>query len=134
MCRLFSKDSVAVGYDLLSLFAKAFNTKGNDISGQEEALWFHRLANTWRSAGGDDIARLQDHVLGNVGNDVLDGEDHRAGLSGLHPLSIDIEPHGKVLDVLDLIGGHEPWSERTECRATLAFGPGAAALKLELAL
>ena len=52
----------------------------------------------------------------------------------LPPLAIHIEPERQVLRVGDFVGGDEPGSERTEGRAALALGPGAAALELIFAL
>jgi hypothetical protein len=87
-----------------------------------------------RGAGGDDVARQQLHELRDIGDDLLDGEDHRRGAAVLLALAIDVEPHRQRLRIADLVGGHQPGADRAEGREALALVPGRAALGLPGAL
>src|SRR5205814_801757 len=44
---------------------------------------------------------------------------------------IHVEPHGKILRILDLVLCYEPRSERAECLAALALRPLSGALELK---
>ena len=61
-------------------------------------------------------------------------EDHGRGRAGLLARAVDVEPHGEVLHVADLVLGDQPRTERAEGVATLALVPLPAALDLVLAL
>src|SRR5829696_5834954 len=120
--------------DVLALFAQTLNAERHHVAGLEKALGLHAHADAWRSAGGDHVAGLQDHEVRDVRHDLRDVEDHGLGRAVLHTLAVHVEPHGEVLRIRDLVLGHEPGSKRTEGRAALALGPGAAALDLKLTL
>ena len=54
-------------------------------------------ADARRRAGGDDVARLEQHELADIADEMRDAEDHRLGVAGLHALAVDVEEHVEVL-------------------------------------
>src|SRR5215207_4933399 len=122
------------GDEALALFAEALDPERHHIPGLEEALWLHAHADARRGAGGDHVARLQDHEVRDIRDDLRHVKDHGLGRTALRALAIHVEPHGEVLRIWDLVLGDEPRAERAEGRAALALGPGAAALQLVFTL
>src|SRR5260370_14603142 len=129
-----SSGTLRPGEDPLALLAEPLNPERNMIAGLEEALRLHPHAAAGRRARRNDVARLQNHEMRDVGNELLHVEDHRRGRPLLHALAIDVEPHVELLHIGDLIPGDEPGPERAECRTTLALHPLAGTLGLEFAL
>lgn len=84
------------------------------------------------SARRDDVARQQRHVAADVAHQVGHREDHVRRGGVLHGLAVDAEPQAQVLRVGDLVGGHEPRTERGEGVEALALQPLAGALELEV--
>ena len=76
----------------------------------------------------------QRHETARIGDRFDDREDHLAGVAGLHPLAIHIQPHAEVLNVGDLVLRHQPGADGREAVMALALGPLARPLGLELAL
>ena len=65
--------------DFLTLRAETVNAEGDDIAGVEEFLRLHAHADAGWCAGGDDVAGMQRHQSGNIGNDFRNVEDHGRG-------------------------------------------------------
>src|SRR4029077_11410447 len=78
--------------------------------------------------------RLHDEILRAAPHDMAAVEDHGRGVAALAFLAVDVEPHGELLRVLDLVLVDEPRAERAESLAALALGPLPGALDLEHAL
>jgi hypothetical protein len=75
---------------------------------------FHSEAHSWRRAGVDDVARIENHELAQVPDDVMGGEHHRAGMAGLAFVPIHRQMECQVLWVRDFVGSDEPRTERVE--------------------
>src|SRR5215475_4300830 len=114
----------------LLLLAQASDAEPHLVAGLEVARRLLAHADPGRRAGGDDVAGQQRHEMADVAHQVVDREDHRAGIAVLHALAVDVEPHVEGLRILDLVARHQPWPERGEAVAALALVPGAAALEL----
>src|SRR5262249_33559932 len=129
-------NSILAGDDLLALFAQALDAERDDIAGlQIFRLRLHAEPDARRRAGDDDVARQQHKELRQIPDDVIAVEDHRAGVTALAFLAVDVEPHIEIVDVLDLVLGDEPRADRAEGSAAFALAPlAAAALDLEAAL
>src|SRR5690606_1525425 len=67
-------------------------------------------------------------------NEISHIDNHGFGAAILAALAIDVEPHGKVLRIGDLISGNQPRTNGTEGVASLALVPSAATLDLVFAL
>src|SRR5215217_4550496 len=119
---------------VLALLAEVLDPEAHHVARLEEALRLHAHAHPGRSARGDHVSRLEDHEMGDVRNELGAAEDHRLGGARLHSLAVDVEPHGEVLHVGNLVFRDEPGPERTEGWTAFALRPGAAALELKLAL
>ena len=85
-------------------------------------------------AGDDDVARQERHELAQMREDLGDGEDHVARIALLPDSAVDGERERNRLRVGNLVGRHEPRSERTERVEALALDPLAAAVGLPVAL
>ena len=91
--------------------ADAFDPEPDGLARLEEAAAAH--AHAGGSAGEDQIAGLERHSRGEVG-DLLGGrEDHLARVRTLHQLVSDPELHGELLGIGDLAGGRDPRAEGT---------------------
>src|SRR5258708_32039808 len=96
--RFIQKGSTRLpSHDLLRLLPEPIDPERHCIAGFEETLRLHARANTGRRTGGDDVAGLEDHELRDVRNERLDAEHHRLRRSGLHALTVDVEPHAEPL-------------------------------------
>src|SRR5579862_2833399 len=116
-------------HHLLLLLTQPIDAERDHVAGfQKFRLRLHAEADAWRRAGDDDVARLHDEILRAAPDDVAAVEDHGRGVAALALLAVDVEPHGELLRVLDLVLGDEPRAERAEGLAALAFGPLAGAL------
>src|SRR6478672_11651392 len=105
---------------VLRLLPEPIDPKRDGIAGLEETRRLHAGADARRRAGGDDVARLEDHELRDVGYERLDAEHHRLRRPGLHALTVDVEPHAEPLHILDLVRRDQPWAQRAERRRALA--------------
>src|SRR5258708_18705253 len=118
----------------LLLLAQAVDAQAHLVAGLEElrrGLDAH--ADARRRARAHHVAgRKRAHVR-KIRHQLLHAEDHRAGVPGLLALAIDVQPHGEILRILDLIRGHEPGPERRKGIETLALPPLAAMLELPFA-
>src|SRR4029077_2166741 len=121
-------------HHLLLLLAEPVDAERHHVAGLQERRRLHAEAYARRRAGDDDVARLHDEILRAAPHDVAAVEDHGRGVAALAFLAVDVEPHGELLRVLDLVLGDEPRAERAEGLAALALGPLAGALDLEHAL
>src|SRR6516225_8985417 len=126
--------SGAIGDAFLGLLTELLDAEMHDVAGLQEKLWLHAETDARRRAGGDHVARLEHHELADIGDEMLDAEDHRLGRAGLAALAAHIEEHREVLGVRHLVGGDEPGPDRPEGRRALALGPLAGALSLPSAL
>src|SRR6202035_2544540 len=98
--------------DFLPLLAEALDAERDHVADIEEfRRWFHAGADAGRSAGGDDVARQQRQEPRDVGDALGDGEDRGRGRSGLEALAVDVEPQRDLLQVRDLVPGHQPGAE-----------------------
>src|SRR5436190_19277928 len=120
--------------DLLSLLAQPVDTQPHRIARAQIDRRSLSETDSGRSAGGNDVARMQAHHSGQIADQLRNAEDHVGAVAVLIALAIHFEPHGKSMGIGDLILRDEPGSERTEGVATLALVPGAAALELEFPL
>src|SRR5438552_9670000 len=116
--------ALLVSDDLLFLFPQTLHAERDHIAGLE-VLWFglHAHADTWRRPGRDHVARQQRHVFRHVRDQLGDAKNHRFGIAGLPACAVDVEPHVEILDILDLVGRHQPWPDGPERIATLALAP-----------
>src|SRR4029077_18822372 len=121
-------------HHLLLLLTQPVDAERHHVAGFEERRRLHAQAYARRRAGDDDVARLHDEILRAAPHDMPAVEDHGRGVAALALLAVDVEPHGELLRVLDLVLGDEPRADRAECLAALALGPLAGALDLEHAL
>src|SRR5271166_4069235 len=121
-------------HHLLSLLTETVDPERYHVAGFEEFRFrLHAEADSRRSTGDDDVSRLHDEILRATPHDVPAIEDHGLGVAALTLLAVDVEPHGKVLRILDLVLGDQPRPERTEGLAAFPLGPLAGALDLEYA-
>src|ERR1700730_18030126 len=133
--RFILKGSTRLPRDhVLGLLPEPIDPQRHGVASLEETLRLHARANPRRRPGGDDVARLEDHELRDVGYERLDAEHHRLRRSGLHALAIDVEPHAEPLHVLDLVRCDQPGPKWAEGRRALAFHPLTRPLQLKLAL
>src|SRR5271168_4105635 len=125
-------NSVLAADHLLLLLAQAGDAERHNVASFEKfRLRLHAEPDAGRRAGDDDVAGLEDKILRAGPDDVTAVEDHGRGIAALALLAIDVEPHGEILRVLDLVLGNQPRSERAERLAALALGPLAAAFDLK---
>src|SRR5262249_53873883 len=111
-------------YDPLSLLAKTVDPERYDVAGFEPfRLGLHAERNARRRAGDDHVSWLHHEILRAAPHDVSAIEDHGLGVAALTFLPIDVEPHGQVLRVLDLILGDQPRAQRAKSLAAFALGP-----------
>src|SRR5580658_4034097 len=121
-------------HHLLLLLTQPIDAERHHVAGLQERRRLHAEPDARRRAGDDDVARLHDEILRAAPDDVAAVEDHGRGVAALALLAVDVEPHGKLLRVLDLVLGDEPRAKRAEAFAALALGPLPGALDLKHAL
>ena len=80
-------------------------------------------ADAGRGAGADDVAGQERHVAAEMAHQVRDAEDHGPGRAVLEAPAVDVQPHGQVLRVRDLVPGDQPRADRGEGLRALAFDP-----------
>ena len=101
-------------HHLLLLLAQAIDAERYHVAGFQERRRLHAEADAGGRAGDDDVARLQDEILRAAPDQVAAVEDHGRGIAALALFAVDVEPHGKLLRILELILGDEPGTERAE--------------------
>src|SRR3984957_8756635 len=118
----------------LLLLTQPIDAQRHHVAGLQERRRLHAEPHARRRTGDDDVAGLQDEILRAAPHDVAAVEDHGRGVAALAFFAVDVEPHGELLRVLDLVLGDEPRAERAKRFAAVAFGPLPGALDLEHAL
>src|SRR5437588_723276 len=76
-----------------------------------------------RGPGGDEVARLQGQRLGDVRDQVRDGEDHGPGARLLHPLAAHVHGERERLGIRDLVPRDQGRTERPAPVEVLADHP-----------
>src|SRR5208337_4261909 len=122
------------GDDALRLPPEPRDSERNRVARPQEDRRLLTEAHARRRARGDDVPRLEDHELRDVGDEGFCAENHGRGRAALHALAVDVQPHVELLRVLDLVGRDQPRPQWAEGRAALALHPLARALDLERTL
>ena len=71
-------------------------------------------AGSERRARHDHVAGLKAHEEADGADDFDDAKDHLRGVAVLAAFAVDLEPHVEPLRIGNVVGGHQPWSERSE--------------------
>src|SRR6478752_4576584 len=82
--------SALVGDEVLLLRAEAVDAESHDLAALQEARRLEAETNAGRSAGGDDITRIEPHELADIVHEIGGTEDHRLGRPDLDALAIDL--------------------------------------------
>ena len=82
-------------------------------------------------SGVDQVAGFEDQELAQIVHDEIGIEDHRRGGPVLPAYAADVEPHGQIEHVVDLVRGHQPRPGRVEGLRRFALGPLPAAFGLK---
>src|SRR5438876_2693182 len=118
----------------MTLGSQAVDPHLHHVARLEIARRLGAMADSGRSAGGDEIADPERHEAADIGDELADREDHVLGVTALTVLAVDRGPEREPLRVGDLVGGHEPGTDGSEGVRALALGGAAAVLHLEGAL
>src|ERR1051325_5604695 len=99
----------------------------DNIAGLHEHLRLSDKPDAARCPGGDDVARLERHHLGNKGDQVENLEDHVSGIRFLHRLPVQAELEIQPIAVTqgcssDEVGSHRSKGIETFCAHPLSIG------------
>src|SRR5690606_30656452 len=120
---------------LALLFAQTFHSQPYAPSGpQADGFRLDAHADSRWRPGGDEVAWLQAHKLGEVRDDMLHRKDHGLGGAILIAMPIDLQPEPQVLRIRDLIAGHQVGADGAEGVMALALHPLSATLRLKFPL
>src|SRR6187551_3066690 len=111
---LVSRSSHGAGPDLLPLLAQAVDSQPHRVAGAQKNRGSLPEAHAGRSAGGNDIARMQAHHSGQVADQLRDAKDHVGAVAVLIALAIHFEPHAKRMRIGNFVASDQPGTERTE--------------------
>src|SRR5947208_12876473 len=125
------RPGLTVGTEALARGAEALDAELDHVAVGEEARRLLAESHAGRRAGRDHVAGEERHELADIAHEGRDVEDQVLSRARLLGLAIDLEPHGEVMHVGNLVGRREKRAERREGIAALAFHPLAAALELE---
>src|SRR5919108_4046193 len=100
--------------EALPLAAEAVDLQLDQVAGAQVGVVGAAERDARRGAGVDHVARLQDHELAGVPDQVAHAEDHVLGGAVLAQLAVDPGPQAESLRVADLVGGDQPRAERVE--------------------
>ena len=92
------------------------------------------MAHARRGAGRDQVTDTEGHETAQIGDERANGEHHVFRVPALPTVAVDRGPEREPLRVRNLVGAHEPWSDRRERIGALPLGGAATVLHLERAL
>src|SRR5437879_4818745 len=88
----------------LALAAEPVDLEFDDVAGAQLRLGLrHSESDARRSAGVNDVARIEGHELAQVPHKVVDAEDHVGRAAVLARLAVDTQPYAERLWVGDLV-------------------------------
>ena len=111
------------GHHSLFLDAHIFNINRHYVTGFKIYLWIYSETNARWGAGRYYITRLTAHELTNVTDQIIGFKDHCPGIAILITLTVNLQPHIKIIYVFNLIFCYQPWADWSEGVTTFSLVP-----------